>query len=556
MPLSPAKTSFKIKSLDEITPVFDRALERLFRKSPKLYFSRQARFDLRTAFYEAVANAVEHADELKRHGCVRGHFFLDHRYIGFEIEDHGRGFDLGKVPVPNFSDLNDSGRGLFMMKQLGDALGYRVGKGKNILSFKRFLVGQNASTREIDLLYTISQAVVRGMSLEELYQLILDQALEIFKVDRASILVYDGKTKALKVAASRGMSREMAKHISVRPGEGISGFVFQHGRPLLIEDMEKNQRGLAKKEGYKSRSFISVPMICNPLQPNEKPVGVINLTDRLDGKNFTKKDLTLLSTIANQAMACLYIRDLVNEVKENESLRQKIENVRLIQMSYLPQNRPNFPGTDVSGWCEMASSIGGDYFDYQRVKDSIYLVVADVSGHDTKSAMMMFNFRSQLKALLPLAWRPEEILNHLGRTLYPDLERLALFVSTIILKFFPASGIYELACAGHYPPLFFDAGFTRCEAGLVLGVEKNENYSGVSGQINKGSGLLLFTDGVVEAMNTKGQFFGLERLQKALEKVKNQSSREMVRHVVDEAKAFRALTSPLDDITALALKYV
>lgn len=555
MPVSPAKISFRIRSADEINPVFEKSLERLFRKSPRLYFSRQARFDLRTAFHEAVANAIEHAGELQNQELVWGHFFLNHRHIGFDVEDHGPGFDLHKVPVPNFSELKDSGRGIFMMKQLGDDLVYRRGKGRNRLLFKRFLLGQNASTREIELLYAISQAVVRGVGLDELYQLILDRALEIFKVDRASILIFDERAKRLKVAASRGLSRDMAKHISIRPGEGISGFVFQHGRALLIEDMEKNQRGLARKEGYRSRSFISVPMIRNPLQPGERPVGVINLTDRVDGKMFTRKDLTLLSTIANQAMACLAIRDLVNEVKQSESLRQKFENVRLIQKSCLPEVTPDIPGVDLHGWCEMINTVGGDYFDYQKVGDALYLVVADVSGHDLKSAMMMFNFRSQLKALLPLNMTPDKILNHIGVTLHEDLTRWSLFVSALLLEFFPATGKFRMACAGHYPPLLFDAGLMNVDSGLVLGIQEKESYPLIDGRLAKGSGFLLFTDGVVEVMNAKGQFFGIDRLVRVLGEFKNQSCADIVTGVIAEARAFRDLTSPMDDITAMALKY-
>lgn len=555
MPVAPAKISFKILSTDQIAQVFEKCLGRLLRKSPRLYFSRQARFDLRTAFYEAVMNAIEHADELKKSGQVCGYFFLNHRHIGFEVEDHGSGFQLDKIPVPNFSALKDSGRGVFMMKQLGDTLAYRRGKSRNTLSFKRFLLGQNAGTREIELLYAISQSVVRGVGLEELYQLILDRALAIFKVDRASILVYDADTKTLKVAASRGLSREMEKNISIRPGEGISGFVFQHGRPILIEDMEKNQRGLARKEGYRSRSFISVPMICNPLQPGERPIGVINLTDRIDGKSFSRKDLTLLSTIANQAMACLAIRDLVHEAKENESLRQKFENVRLIQKSCLPQEKPNIKGVDVSGWCEMANTVGGDYFDYQRVGDALYLVVADVSGHDLKSAMMMFNFRSQLKSLLPFGMSPEKILQHMSRTLHEDLSRWALFVSALVVRFFPATGKYDLSSAGHYPPLFFEDGLGSGESGLVLGIEAEESYPLTQGQIARGDGMLLFTDGVVEAMDAEGHFFGIDRIKKTLKNVRGQSSSSMVQSVIEEAKSFRALTSPMDDITVVAIKY-
>lgn len=546
---------FQIKSKENMTSVFEKTLKKLLQsKTPSIYFSKQNQIDFKTSFVEAVANAIEHAAELEKKGAITGDFFLDTESIGFEVVDHGRGFALNKVPFPDFVNPGDSGRGIFMMKQLGDELVYKRGKKQNKLIFKRYL-GVPSDTRELDLLYNVSQAAIRSSDLIEIWQLILDQALEIFKVDRASILIFDDVEKCLKVVASRGMDLKVADEIKIRPGEGISGYVFQHRHALLIEDIDKNQRGLDKKEGYRSCSFISVPMLYKPWHRDEKAVGVINLTDRQDNKNFTKKDMTLLSTLANQAMACLSIRDLIDEVKETQELKQELENITQIQTLYLPKKPPVIANIDVSGLCDMAESVGGDYFDHHLSKNYLYLVVADVSGHNLKSAMMMFNFRSQLLALIDLEWTPAKILSHLNKSLYRDLQSSCHFVSALIIRFAPQSGDFLLASAGHYLPLFYKESLFFCETDLILGIEENEKYKDQAGKLDLGNGFLLFTDGAVEAMNQKDEFFGLDRIKKLVAKNQHKKSQVLVKELIAAVKKFRFVGSPLDDITVLALKY-
>jgi sigma-B regulation protein RsbU (phosphoserine phosphatase) len=555
MPAKNAKASFKIKALENVATAFDENWAALQKKFPKLFLSRQTHVDMKTAFYEAAANAIKHARELENKGYVGCRLYLSPELVGFEIEDHGPGYNPDRVPVPDLFDMKSSGRGVFIMKQVGDELKYRKSKSGNVLSFKRFLLGQSTSAREIDLLYDLSEAVIRGASLDEVCQLILEEALKIFKVERASLLIYDDAIKRLKVVASRGLSGEVQEKTRVRAGEGVSGFVFQHGRPLLIEDIDRNVRGLEKKSGYKSGSFISAPMICSPLRIGEKPFGVINLTDRTDGKKFTKKDLKVLSTIANQAMACLYMRDLMDGAKKNETLKQELEIVRNIQTSYLPSAAPRLKGFDIAGDCEMAQSVGGDYFDYCLIDSWLYVVVADVSGHDMKSAMTMFNFRSQLKALFPQTLQPAELLTRMNASMYDDLTRAETFVSALILRIDVKTGEYLLASAGHYPPLFLEGHYELVESGLVLGIEKSETYQNVPGRLRAGEGFLLFTDGVIEAMNQKGQFFGIERLKKTLEDAKHLPSETVVQRVIEKVLTYRTNPSFLDDITVVALKH-
>lgn len=545
---------FTIIKSDDIGPVFDQIFGDLQERSPKRRISLQARTDLKVCFVEAVANAIAHGKELECPGLVSGRFFIDAKNVGFDVIDHGEGFDIDAVPVPNLSQPKSSGRGVFMMKQLSDSVRYAVRKNENRLTLKLHTAPSGGS-RELDLLYDLSEAIVAKASLDEVYQIILEQALEIFNVERASILVYDEKIKRLRLVASRGIPHEIREKATVRKGEGVSGYVFQHGRPLLIEDIDENKRGIQKKGHYKSRSFISAPMICSPMRIGEKPLGVINLTDRVDGKKFSKKDLKLLSTIANQAMACLYMRGLLDEVKDSEQLRQEIDTARRIQASYLPQRAPELSHFDLAGRCEMAQSVGGDYFDYLAMGRFLYLIVADVSGHDMSSAMTMVNFRSQLRAILYFESEPGAILTLLNRSLYADLKRAEQFVSCLLVKIDTHSGAFAIASAGHYPPLFMHSAFKPQDPGLVIGVDSEETYVSTVGALAPGETLLMFTDGVTECMNRQGEVFGVKRLERCLGSSNGSAAAELVNRVIAEVLAFRSNKRPLDDVTVVALRH-
>ena len=548
------KFPFRLTDLSQVVPVFEKNLAAIQQSFSDSFFSQQIYTDLKLCFVEAIANAAKHADELTTHGCVTGHFFLTPTLLGFEVKDHGHGFSLETVPLPDFNQLLSSGRGIFMMKQLSDILVYKKHKTHHKLIFSRYLSG-TYKTPELDLLYELSEAVLGQLHLSDVYQIILNRALDLFGVERASILVYDEQIKKLKLVASKGLTPEVNKNITVQPGEGVSGFVFQHGKPVLIADIDTNQQGIEKKQHYKSRSFMSVPMIISPAGSHEKPWGVINLTDRLNGKPFQKKDLKLLSTIANQAMACVHINHLVQKNQQAETLRQELETLRQIQKSYLPIKAPAIKGLSVAGFCEMVDSVGGDYFDFIHKGEFLFVVIADVSGHDIRSAMTMLNFRSQLHMVLNFTTDPAQALSQLNKNLLVDLEPTGQFVSCVLLRLHLDQGDFLLANAGHPLPLFLsDPQKTLQPSGLVLGLDGTEIYQNTSGRLAEGDGIILHTDGVTEARGDQQQLFGVSRLAGLVRHLKNESSQKIIDDIIAAVLEFRAQGASLDDLTVVCLR--
>ena len=544
------KLAFTVSDLSEVMAVFEQSYVCLTQHTLKKKLPQAMVADLKMAFVEGVANAVKHAGEIKNRGAVKGVWWLSAKSIGFEIYDHGKGFALNRIKPPNPNKLSVSGRGILLLKQVGDGLVYRCGKTRNVLRFTRSLV-PHPGAAGLELISEISGDILRQAPLEEIASGLLTRVAELFAVERASLLVYDESLDRLKLVAAKGIKTD--KPVLLRPGEGVSGYVFQHGKSLLITDTAKSLHRTKGRRRYKGRSFLSVPLPPLPGQADGRPFGVINLTDRRDGKSFSKKDLALLGVMAGQAAIALYVRALLAQAALDEALRRDVQTVREIQLSFLPSTAPQVPGWDVAGRCEMAASAGGDYVDFIAKGYWLYVVVADVSGHNLGSAMTMANFRSQLRAVLNFESEPGQILAWLNHSLYEDLQVASHFVSCLLLRIDTQMNRVEVANAGHYPPVFFSGLPFMDEAGLVLGIEPDSLYRVMKAKLSVGDGLVLFTDGVIEAMNNEGSIFGLPRLISEVGDGKK-SAQVIVDRLVKKAMAFRGNLRPPDDMTVAVIK--
>ncbi len=529
---------FSVANASQIKGLFDTSLKSLSAKS----VDGQLYHDLLLMLTEAVANAIKHADEIKKRGHVDCRISLSSQSISLLIDDHGRGFKPDRIPIPNFKSLKKNGRGVFIMRQLADSVSYRKGKTKNTLVIKRNLSHPDSVLKELDLLHDISQAILEPGNKKGIYEAILDKTVRSFQVERASILLYNKESKKLSLVASIGLSK---KDVALSPGEGIAGFVFRHAKPCLIEDMDKNVSGWKKKKRYKSRSFISAPLMAGPLSGKREAVGVINMTDRKNGRPFTRKDLKLLTTIANQATAYLHIGELLGKARAGELLRRDVEVARRVQESFLPDSPPLMPGLECLSWCETAQSVGGDYHDYAVISPTqAYVMVGDVSGHDISAAMSMVNLRSRIRALIDHESDPGFLLERVGKSICEDLQRVEQFASLVVAQINVSSGVVNVANAGHPAPVLVKQGKILSlggvmDHGLVLGVSASETYRTFEMTLGFGETLVFFSDGIVECLGkknrryTQDEFFKsiLQHSQKSLSQMMDGLQKDLLRHL-------------------------
>jgi sigma-B regulation protein RsbU (phosphoserine phosphatase) len=263
----------------------------------------------------------------------------------------------------------------------------------------------------------------------------------------------------------------------------------------------------------------------------------------------------------------------VTQLRKAEEERHEMEIAKQIQLSLLPGSPLQVGGVIIAGYCLPASHVGGDYFDYFYGQDAIDIVIADVSGHSMGAALIMAETRSTLKAeaLRTLHVHSDggelqneagtgEILRILNALLYEDLNRAELFITMFYMKYNPATRRLSYANAGHNRPLLLPTGTEVCREldaeGIIFGVTKEIAFEEKSIALNQGDLVLLYTDGVTEAQNPAGEFFGAERLSRLLAMQGPHAPQEIINKIVKELKSFCEGNSFADDVSMVVLKTI
>ncbi|OHB32949.1 MAG: hypothetical protein A2X79_03645 [Desulfuromonadaceae bacterium GWB2_53_15] len=246
---------------------------------------------------------------------------------------------------------------------------------------------------------------------------------------------------------------------------------------------------------------------------------------------------------------------------DNARIMRELEIAQEVQQSLLPAHPPELPRVLVACNCVPASSVGGDYYDFFSPGGQILdAVIADVAGHSFGSALLMIAARSVLQAKVHAEHSPGKLLAEVNDLLYEDLSRAELTLSMFYARLDIGTTTLVYANAGHTRPLLFrsrDGSFEELDAdGLLMGVRKDVIFEENTTQMANGDILFLYTDGVTEAENADGLFFGDERLREVIAESCGQHPEEILTAIFRNLAAFIGDKDLSDDITITILKVI
>ncbi len=249
----------------------------------------------------------------------------------------------------------------------------------------------------------------------------------------------------------------------------------------------------------------------------------------------------------------------VTERRRAEESRHELEIARHIQLSLLPSAPLRLSHAELAGVCMPAAQVGGDYFDYFHNAGAVDIVIADVSGHSVGAALIMTEVRSTLRAETrkTTGAGPAQVLRDLNELLHQDLTRADLFITMFYFRFLPEQRLLKYANAGHNSALLLRAGANVCTLldadGLVLGVKRAVKFEERSVALHPGDKLLFYTDGMIEAQNRAGEFFGTDRLCDVFIRNRELAPDALIRRLVSEIAGFCAGAPPEDDIAMVIM---
>src|SRR5215470_1835174 len=247
---------------------------------------------------------------------------------------------------------------------------------------------------------------------------------------------------------------------------------------------------------------------------------------------------------------------------ELTAIQYELSVASRIQQSILPRSFPPFPGrTEFEIYAHMspAREIGGDFYDFFLVdQDRLGFVIGDVSGKGIPAAIFMAVCRTLLKATALQGGTAGECIKYVNDTLTRQSDS-AMFVTIFYGILHTDSGELEYCIAGHNPPFIVPVSgepFRLSDpAGLMAGAFEDAVFQTGRATLGVGDGIFLYTDGVTEAEDTSGQFFGEQRLASLLARMPGASAEEMTGSILDEVRIHSLGAASGDDITALALKF-
>ncbi len=412
---------------------------------------------------------------------------------------------------------------------------------------------------EIDLLYAISEILGRTVRLEEAAQIIVREVSAVVGARRASIMVYDETSRALKTVAARGFDAEGLVPVAVDDDCSIAARVFREQRLATFDPT--NPASVAPEcgdeRGYRGHSFISVPICYAGAGSELRCVGVINLTDRIGGDRFTLDDRKLVSAVANQIGAAVENARLVDRDLQQQRLQQELDLAHDLQLKLLPSPAVLQGDADVAARCLPADSVGGDFYTFSRLgRGRVGVMLGDVASHGFSAALVMALIMSAAGIHSAASATPDETLTALLESLSTELGKTEMHFSVFYGVLDPISGRLSYANAGH------PHAFRVPRIGLPQRLEATAPPLGLAamGSIQRrqvawvtGNDLLvLWTDGLVDAQNDVGEPYGEQRLLDEVCAHRGESPEAIVKAVLQQAEAFGA--HPTDDRTLLVLR--
>jgi phosphoserine phosphatase RsbU/P len=402
---------------------------------------------------------------------------------------------------------------------------------------------------KLKALIAISQHLGTSLGLSEVLPKLLDSLFKIFlQADRGFIVLLDPSTGRLIPKPVKYRRHEDTQ--TVRISRTIVNNVMETKEAILSADAASDTRFDMSESIV---DFHIHSMICAPLIASDgRALGVIQL-DTLDQRNrFRQDDLDMLASVACQAAFVVENAQLHEVAMRDQAVRRDLAMAHEVQRGLLPFAAPRIPEYDFFEFYESAHQLGGDYYDYIELPGGrLAVVVADVSGKGISASLLMAKLSADTRYCLASEPDAAQAMGRLNRAFFNSgwEDR---FVTMVIAVLDPRRHEATIVNAGHLPPLWRHGPksvqpVAESVTNLPLGVDHEVDYKPCALPLAPGDSLILYTDGITEAMNAQDDLYGSKRLQTLLASEVT-GVRQLGRRILEDVKRFVGVRPQSDDM--------
>lgn len=428
--------------------------------------------------------------------------------------------------------------------------------------------------RVFDFLHGLGAALSETSRPADLHVLIVEGALRILEASGGALYLADRKGEILRPAfvsrncppffpVSEGVQRQPGftwqSYLRLHPAtaaDGLLGDAWRTKEPLMVSTDDPRSEPLRA-----TPLQVHSALLC-PLVYGQENLGVLAIARGGAAPAFIPSEFAIFKNIAEQSAFALYNAILFSQAAEKKRLDHDLQIAHEIQRILLPASAPEIAGYEINGLNIPAQQVSGDYFDYIPVDaDHIGVAIADVSGKGVPASLIMAMCRSVLRGQAVAQHSPALALRQVNAQLYPDIKE-DMFISMAYVILDRNSPTITLCRAGHDAPLLYraqDGTVSKVNPpGMALGIDSGGVFNRVTGDfslaLEPGDCLVLYTDGVTEALDSRGDEFGMVHVIKSIQASASEGAAAIVTRLTDDLRAFVGSHPQHDDITLIVIR--
>jgi len=407
--------------------------------------------------------------------------------------------------------------------------------------------------REEDI-YRISTLVAGNIEIQEVLDRLAEAAVKVTQTQACSIRLLDPEIGKLTMRSTYGLSEAYRNKGPVTREDPVIKQAFE-GDAVVIDDMRVDSRIAYPKETM-AEGLISQLTVA--MKFKDEPIGVLRLYSP-EPARFDKNTIRIARMVASQCATAITNAQLYGQAIEGARMAEQLRLGALIQRRMIPEKAPCMRGLDVAAIYRPCYEIGGDLYDFLQIdKQTLVVGIADVIGKGIPAAIMMSMFRGTLRAYTEGGYgrhSMEEVIEKLNRVACKecrDGEFITFFLTQIDTK---ANQLTYCSC-GHEPALLIrgDEIIELEEGGLVLGIIPESNYEIKTAPFENGDTLLLYTDGLIDAMDFSGTIWGKNRLVDVLKNDPCSTAAQLVHTILGYRRRHVGLAKQTDDTSIVVIR--
>jgi sigma-B regulation protein RsbU (phosphoserine phosphatase) len=432
-------------------------------------------------------------------------------------------------------------------------------------------------SRVFEFLHSLGEAFSTDLRAEELHRLMAESAIRILNAGGGALYTAtrDGAGLAARFISKgcpplvevppqvlsqlesnpAGVQSYLRNHI-VEPGEGLVGKVWRDQDAVLLLP-EDTRLMLLRDNSHQTHSAMLAPLVFA-----RQNLGVLAIAKGPLSAAFTEADFSTFKAIAEQSAFALYNAMIYLLADEKKRMDSDLQVAQEIQRILLPSGSPTLINYEIDGMNLPARQMSGDYYGYIRVDAERWgVAIADVSGKGVPASLIMAMCRSVLRGQAVGKTSAADVLNQVNRQIYPDIKE-DMFISMAYLLLNENGNEITLCRAGHDAPLLYEAktGAVRKlnPPGMALGIDSGDVFERVtrdfSLEMESGDCLVLYTDGVTEALDTAGNEYGIQRMIESIQESASEGAPAIRKRLTDDLMGFIGNNSQNDDITLIVIR--